>query len=108
QVVGFSQLTFRCACGCFGFGAGIGPMTGGVRPGGVAGAVAAGGGVAAAAARQSDADAISPSAARLKRLELCLTNIGPLMSLEAISPPSAALGRGLSLEEGSQHGETGP
>ena len=60
-------------------------MTGGVRPGGVAGAVAAGGGVAAGAARQSGADAISPSAARLKRLELCFTNIGPPMFLEAIS-----------------------
>jgi hypothetical protein len=92
-VVGFSQLILLRDCGCCGFGAGIGPMTGGVRPGGVAGAVAAGGGVAAGAARQSGADAISPSAARLKRLELCFTNIGPPMFLRQ-SVALRAFGRG--------------
>src|SRR5215469_14864119 len=76
QVVGFSQLVFSRGAG-FALGAGIGPETFGVR----AGVVGALGGVpcgaAAAAARQSGAAATSPSAARTKRLELCLPNAGP-------------------------------
>src|SRR5579885_2494060 len=90
QVVGFSQLIFRRGFAAFGFTAGMGPVTFGAPGGIVAGGVAACG--AACAARQSGAAAISPSAARARRLGLCFANVGTLLSLQAISLLSAAFG----------------
>src|SRR5579883_278016 len=97
QVVGFSQLTLCCRCWDFVLDAGIGPVTCGGRLGVVAGV--AGGtpcAMATAAAKQSDVAATRLSAARMKHLGLCFTNVGPRVCLfEAIGTLSAALGRGL-------------
>lgn len=90
QVVGFSQLTFCLGPACLALGAGIGPITFGALAGDVAGGDGAAWGASAVcaatawAARQKAA-AISPGAARAKRLGLCLSVGSPRVSFKAIS-----------------------
>jgi hypothetical protein len=111
QVVGFSQLILCRGFAGAGLGAGMGPLTGGGGTGVAAGAAACG--IAACAVTQTVAEAISASAARVRRLGLCLIDGGPPVSFESISTQSAALNRGLNVPgdgprqftiEGSQHG----
>jgi hypothetical protein len=80
----------------------MGPATCGAGVGGVVVCgLALPGGTAAGAARQSGAEAMSPSAARVRRLGLCLKNGGPHVCLEAIRTLPAAFGRDLTGRKGA-------